>query len=118
MLKHIVQLYKGVPSQRGSSDIAEKSTAPPPNTQLSIRERMIAQVTSAADHSLTKLTSSSEIQRNQSEEMSWNFGACRKAAIRHCTALRRMFWLHRLLLCLLRVHSLVVVDTLPSFVTV
>ncbi|GAV08602.1 hypothetical protein RvY_18267 [Ramazzottius varieornatus] len=52
MLEHIVQLYKGVPSHRGSSDILLKSTAPPPNTQLSIRERMIAQITSAADSQL------------------------------------------------------------------
>ncbi|GAV01071.1 hypothetical protein RvY_11838 [Ramazzottius varieornatus] len=41
--------------QRGSSDIAEKSTAPPPNTQLSIRERMITQVTPAADSQLNEV---------------------------------------------------------------
>ncbi|GAV01503.1 hypothetical protein RvY_12207 [Ramazzottius varieornatus] len=63
------------------------------------------------------MTNSSWIQRNQSNEMSLNFGACRKAAIRHVTALRRMFWLHRLLLYLLRGHSLVVVDTSQSFIT-
>ncbi|GAV00117.1 hypothetical protein RvY_11009 [Ramazzottius varieornatus] len=38
-----------------SSHIAEKSTAPPPNTQLSIRERLIAQVTSAADFQLNEV---------------------------------------------------------------
>ncbi|GAU95278.1 hypothetical protein RvY_06924 [Ramazzottius varieornatus] len=58
MLKHIVQLYKVVSRQvpqRGSPDIAEKSTAPPPNTQLSTSERTIAQVTSAADSQLSEV---------------------------------------------------------------
>ncbi|GAV09602.1 hypothetical protein RvY_19108 [Ramazzottius varieornatus] len=51
----------------------------------------MAQVTSAADSQLNEDDQFFLDPKESVKRDAWNFGACRKAAIRHCTALRRMF---------------------------